>query len=120
MPLTSLSVSSYDFSGQIRPSKPSGMPITFHLYLRKAHLTAARMTALRPGASPPPVQMPIQRISGMVMVHRRGKGRGAEFRAPPYDNSVRAAASVNITYRRTVTVRWEAGREPGNEVIARL
>src|SRR2546426_7693084 len=60
MPLTSLSVSSYDFSGQIRPSKPSGMPMTLHLYLRKAALTAARMTALRPGASPPPVQMPMR------------------------------------------------------------
>src|SRR6059058_5393945 len=71
MPLTSLSVSSYDFSGQIRPSKPSGMPITFHLYLRKAALTAARMTALRPGASPPPVQMPMRR---MEVIGREGYG----------------------------------------------
>src|SRR5438270_902273 len=75
MPLTSLSVSSHDFSGQIRPSKPSGMPITFHLYLRMAHLTAARMTALRPGASPPPVQMPMQWISDM-----RSQGAGSELR----------------------------------------
>src|SRR6059058_3927482 len=71
MPLTSLSVSSYDFSGQIRPSKPSGMPMTLHLYLRKAALTAARMTALSPGASPPPVQMPMQRMEDM-----RGEGYG--------------------------------------------
>src|SRR5205823_8595488 len=63
MALTSLRVSSYDFSGQISPSKPSGMPMTLHLYFRNAHLTAARMTALRPGASPPPVHIPIHRIS---------------------------------------------------------
>ena len=45
--------------GQIRPSKPSRMPMTFHWYLRMADLTTARMTALSPGASPPPVQMPM-------------------------------------------------------------
>src|SRR5579864_620951 len=63
MPLTSFSVSSKDFSGQMRPSKPSGMPMTFHLYLRIAALVAARMTALSPGASPPPVAMPMQAMS---------------------------------------------------------
>ena len=62
MPFTSLSVSSKAFSGQIRPSNPSGMPMTFHPYLMTAALVAARMTALRPGASPPPVPMPIQRM----------------------------------------------------------
>ena len=31
-----------------------------------ADFTAARMTAFRPGASPPPVQMPMQRISVMA------------------------------------------------------
>src|SRR4030088_404508 len=72
MPLTSFSVSSNDFSGQIRPSKPSGMPITFHPYLRMAALVAARMTALRPGASPPPVAIPMQRISDIGNV---GTGR---------------------------------------------
>src|SRR5580693_7107550 len=63
MPLTSLSVSSKDFSGQMRPSKPSGMPMTFHPYLMMAALVAARITALRPGASPPPVPIPMQRMS---------------------------------------------------------
>src|SRR5579863_736652 len=63
MPETSFSVSSNDFSGQIRPSKPSGMPMTFHPYFRMAALVAARMTALRPGASPPPVAIPMQRMS---------------------------------------------------------
>src|SRR5260370_3324008 len=66
IPETSLSVSSNDFSGQIRPSKPSGMPMTFHLYFRMAALVAARMTALRPGASPPPVAIPMQRMLDMV------------------------------------------------------
>src|SRR5713101_4111343 len=63
MPETSFSVSSNAFSGQMRPSKPSGMPMTFHPYLIIAALVAARMTAFRPGASPPPVPMPIQRMS---------------------------------------------------------
>jgi len=54
MPLTSFSVSSNDFSGQMRPSNPSGIPMTFHPYFRMAALVAARMTALSPGASPPP------------------------------------------------------------------
>lgn len=39
--------------------------MTFHLYFRMADFTAARITALRPGASPPPVQIPIQRIAVM-------------------------------------------------------
>src|SRR5580700_10572849 len=63
MPETSFIVSSNDFSGQIRPSKPSGMPMTFHPYLRMAALVAARITAFRPGASPPPVAIPMQRMS---------------------------------------------------------
>lgn len=37
------------------------LPMIFHLYLRNAAFTAARMTAFRPGASPPPVQIPMQR-----------------------------------------------------------
>ena len=39
--------------------------MTRHMYFRKAVFTAARITALRPGASPPPVQMPMQRMSDM-------------------------------------------------------
>src|SRR5579863_8357609 len=76
MPLTSFSVSSKDFSGQMRPSKPSGMPMTFHPYLIMAALVAARMTALRPGESPPPVPMPIQRMLDIgVVVGRIVLGR---------------------------------------------
>src|ERR1700690_1490536 len=67
IPLTSLRVRGRDFSGQIRPSKPSGMPMTCQRYLRMADLTAARMTEFRPGASPPPVQMPIRRMSDIVV-----------------------------------------------------
>src|ERR1035437_2652861 len=65
IPLTLSTVNLKDFSGQMSPSKPSGMPMTFHLCLRMAALVAARITALRPGASPPPVAMPIQRMSDM-------------------------------------------------------
>src|SRR5437763_4157533 len=32
MPLTSLSVRSYGFSGQVSPSRPSGMPTTLQLF----------------------------------------------------------------------------------------
>src|SRR5262252_5061430 len=67
MPLTSFNVSSRERSGQIRPSKPSGIPITFHLYFSTADFTAARMTALSPGASPPPVPIPMHRISHMMI-----------------------------------------------------
>src|SRR5579863_2589556 len=95
MPLTSFSVSSKDFSGQMRPSKPSGMPMTFHPYLMMAALVAARMTALRPGASPPPVPMPIQRMLDIgVVVGRIVLGRivvGCSFairgRSSNYDHT---------------------------------
>jgi hypothetical protein len=43
--------------------------MTFHLYFKKAHFTAARMTALSPGASPPPVQIPMQWMSDTVNQH---------------------------------------------------
>src|ERR1700677_42532 len=65
MPETFSSVSSKAFSGQMRPSKPSGMPMTFQPWLRMAAFVAARMTALRPGASPPPVAMPMHLMSDM-------------------------------------------------------
>jgi hypothetical protein len=44
--------------GGLRIVPPQGrMPMTFPLCLRMADLTAARIMALRPGASPPPVPM---------------------------------------------------------------
>src|ERR1700730_8802896 len=89
IPETSLSVSSNDFSGQIRPSKPSGMPMTFHLYFRMAALVAARMTALRPGASPPPVAIPMQRMSGIEkFVVGRSSLAGLRKLSRLYDNTV--------------------------------
>ena len=45
-------------SGNIRPLKPSRMPMVSQPR-RAADSVAARMTALRPGASPPPVEMAI-------------------------------------------------------------
>src|SRR5216683_78914 len=96
MPETSFSVSSNAFSGQMRPSKPSGMPMTFHPYLIIAALVAARMTAFRPGASPPPVPMPIQRMSDIdsslvvgrwsLVVGRRSSG-AYETTVAIYDNT---------------------------------
>src|SRR5438132_11784940 len=68
MPLTSFSCSSRDFSGQMSPSKPSWMPMTFHLCFRTADFTAARITAFSPGQSPPPVVIAI--VLTLVMPHR--------------------------------------------------
>src|SRR5262249_2759481 len=44
------------------PSKPSSIPKTSHPYSLIAVFTAARMTALRPGQSPPPVRIPMRWI----------------------------------------------------------
>jgi hypothetical protein len=66
----------------MRPSKPSGMPMTFHPYLRMAALVAARMTALRPGASPPPVAIPIQRMSDIGMNNFRRPDAGNKAALP--------------------------------------
>src|SRR5271166_5373246 len=99
MPETSLSVSSKDFSGQMRPSKPSGMPMTFHLYLRMAALVAARMTALRPGASPPPVAIPIQRMSGIGTCRWSfvvGRWRNLAWASRLYDHTVWAEGDGNL------------------------
>lgn len=92
IPETSLSVSSNDFSGQMRPSKPSGMPMTFHLYFRMAALVAARMTALRPGASPPSVAIPMQRMVDVVGVITRSAA--LYIRAPPNGSCVRSHRSM--------------------------
>ena len=63
IPITSLRERTRSFScGQSRPSKPSSMPRTFHPYFMMAQFTAARITAFKPGQSPPPVQIPI--VSG--------------------------------------------------------
>src|SRR6202007_1733089 len=120
MPLTSFRVSSNDFSGQMRPSKPSGMPITFHPYLMMAALVAARMTALRPGASPPPVPMPIQRMLdiGKIVVGREQLAEAAAITAALYDNTGTAEAgnlpvgmvSVSDTAAMAHTDHWNSWR----------
>ena len=46
--------------------------MTFHLYFRKAHSTAARMTGLRLGSCPPPVRIPMQRIRRHCTVMVKG------------------------------------------------
>jgi hypothetical protein len=58
MPVTSLGVSGLVRDGSSSPSKLSSSPMTSILALQAA-LTTARMTAFRPGASPPPVRTPI-------------------------------------------------------------
>ena len=50
------------------------MPMTFHLYLRMADFTAARITAFNPGASPPPVQIPMQLMFAMATHHDNADG----------------------------------------------
>src|ERR1700739_2575358 len=74
------------------PSKQSGMPITFHPYLMMAALVAARITALRPGASPPPVPIPMQRMLDIEKSVARsslvvGKNLCADHLHDSYDNT---------------------------------
>ena len=57
MPDTCLSVNGI-ISLSMRPFQPFRMPMTAQLY-RPAFRTTARMTALSPGQSPPPVSTPI-------------------------------------------------------------
>src|SRR5579863_5781049 len=84
-----------------------------------AALVAARITALSPGASPPPVAMPIQRMSDMgirrwslvvslsiITFHygRRatlllGGGRKAEMRVPHFSRFGREVGSSEVTRR---------------------
>src|ERR1700683_3382126 len=105
MPEISLIVSSKDFSGQMRPSKPSGMPMTFHPYLRVEDLVGARMTALRPGASPPPVAIPMQRMSDIEtvvgrwsLVPSQGSGQAKNSRWP-------SRTRISRFYDNTLTLR---------------
>src|SRR5665213_3091565 len=65
MPVTSRGVRTRDRSVSIRPSKLSSSP-THSMPLFDDALTTARMTALSPGASPPPVRTP-NRVS--VAIH---------------------------------------------------
>ena len=59
MPRTSRGVSTRDRPGSMSPSKLSSRPM-HSMPLLVANLTTARMTALSPGASPPPVRMPMR------------------------------------------------------------
>src|SRR6185436_10969579 len=66
MPVTSFGVRMRDRVGSSSPSKLSSRPTTSMPAL-KADLTTARMTALRPGASPPPVSTPIRLMEGTFL-----------------------------------------------------
>ena len=55
------------------PAKPSSMPTTSQPSVPRACSTTARMTALSPGQSPPPVRMPI-RLAMRALVHRATSG----------------------------------------------
>jgi hypothetical protein len=67
MPRTLSTVSGTISSSPSRPAKPRLMPRTSQPRVR-ADSTAARMTALRPGASPPPVEIAIRMFLKMTWV----------------------------------------------------
>src|SRR5260221_3001332 len=96
IPVTSLGTRRRDRLASIRPSKLSSRPMTSQLRLA-ADLTTARMTALRPGASPPPVSHPIR---------RRCDFSGADI-------SFLSEVVRHCGYRPAcVTTRWASGLRP--------
>src|SRR5258708_7167759 len=78
MPVTSLGTTRRDRLASIKPSKLSSRPMTSQLQLAAA-LTTAPMTALRPGASPPPVSTPMRPIVDRFSI--RASLSGGEDRA---------------------------------------
>src|SRR5262245_28536616 len=57
-----------------RPAEPSTKPMHFHSVDESCarRVTTPRMTALRPGASPPPVRMPTFFIAGDPLRNKTG------------------------------------------------
>ena len=69
IPRTESRVRVTHWSSPNKPANPLRIPMTSHP-LPVADSTAARITALSPGASPPPVEIPI-RVSGVLAKDRR-------------------------------------------------
>jgi len=74
-------------------NRPSGMPMTFPLYLRMAALTVARMTAFKPGASPPPVQIPMHFMSSIATHDASAGARKRDVTAVTRRRSFRSGRS---------------------------
>src|SRR5690348_1268 len=97
MPRTDSLVRLMTSSSPISPAKPRLMPSTSQPRLI-AESTAARMTALRPGASPPPVEMAI-RISEenhvtANVVPARARGRRVQDASAPVASPPRGSSAV--------------------------
>src|SRR6187401_2639140 len=86
MPVTSLAESTRDRFGSISPSKLSSRPTTSMPSLTPA-LTTARITAFRPGASPPPVRIPIRFSFCMQSGYSGGPSAGLYLRGPVAGNA---------------------------------
>ena len=89
MPVTSLADSTRDRFGSIRPSKLSSRPTTSMPLLTPA-LTTARITAFRPGASPPPVRIPIRFSFCMQSGYSGGPAAGSVLHGPDTGRSAGA------------------------------
>src|SRR6185503_2365524 len=103
MPRTESFVSGTTWSSPIKPANPRLIPSTSHPRLI-ADRTAARMTAFRPGASPPPVEMAIlMRETMSADVWDRSRRRSVSLQQ--VDDLTRLGVSVEfrlLEYRRSV------------------
>src|SRR5439155_22527482 len=80
MPVTSRGESTRERPGSIRPSKLSSRP-THSMPQFEAAFTTARITAFRPGASPPPVRTPRREMDDIERVYQAGCVATVETRA---------------------------------------
>src|ERR1041385_4370585 len=98
----------------MRPSKPSVIPMTRQPYFWMAHLVAARITAFNPGQSPPPVEIPIVRMSFIGMVRKTGYCAAAPRRkhAKSTDTQLGAVALSKILPRDDGRWAMERRRRP--------
>ena len=87
-------VSTRDRLGSMSPSKLSSRPTTSMPLLTPA-LTTARITAFRPGASPPPVRIPMRFSFCMQSGYSGGPAAGSVLQVPTPDDSDRRAGRAS-------------------------
>jgi hypothetical protein len=100
-PRTSAMSNSRALCGLMSPSKPSSIPKTSHPYSLMAVFTAARMTALRPGQSPPRVRRPIRCIVSDIAMTSSEKLHNEQALRVVWHARVRTLLVYNTIGRQT-------------------